>query len=112
MNITKFPLDDDGEEVTQLGLLMSNLDFMKVGMWPFIDQVFIMKPPKQLQLGIGWISPKPVQVSRYMACIVISGDNRRARNMVWQAICGMCAYVYKIVHICLLDYLDVHPLQR
>ena len=88
MNITKFPLDDDGEEVTQLGLLMSNLDFMKVGMWPFIDQVFIMKPPKQLQLGIGWISPKPVQVSRYMACIVISGDNLRARNMVWQAHMG------------------------
>ena len=55
MNITKFPLDHDGEELTQLGLLMSNLDFMKVGMWPFIDQVFIMKPPKQLQLGIGWI---------------------------------------------------------
>jgi len=46
MNITKFPLDHDGEEVTQLGLLMSNLDFMKVGMWPFIDQVFIMKPPQ------------------------------------------------------------------
>ena len=45
MNITKFPLDHDGEEVTQLGLLMPNLDFMKVGMWPFIDQVFIVKPP-------------------------------------------------------------------
>ena len=99
MNITKFPLDDDGEEVTQLGLLMSNLDFIKVGMWPFIDQVFIMKPPKQLQLGIGYNNPKPVQVSRCMACIVISGDNLRARNMVWQAICDMCAYVYKFVSI-------------
>ena len=41
MNITKFPLDHDGEELTQLGLLMSNLDSMKVGMWPFNDQVFI-----------------------------------------------------------------------
>ena len=57
MNITKFPLDHDGEELTQLGLLMSNLDFMKVGMWPFIDQVFIMKPPSSCSLALAGFSP-------------------------------------------------------
>jgi hypothetical protein len=86
MNIRQFPLDEHGNETTQLGLLMSNLDFLKIPMWPFIDEVHIMKPPKMMQLGVGFHHPKPVQVNRFMACIIISGDNKGASDMVWQAI--------------------------
>ena len=85
MNIRQFPLDEHGQETTQLGLLMSPLDFLKIPMWPFIDEVHIMKPPKMMQLGVGYHHPKPVQVNRFMACIIISGDNKCAADMVWKA---------------------------
>ena len=85
INIPKFPLDAKGNLLTQLGLLMHKQDFLRVPMWPFIDEVLIMTPPKQMQLGVNFMNPKPVQVSRYMACIVISGDNKVASNMVWEA---------------------------
>jgi hypothetical protein len=87
MNIKSFPLDQEGNELTQLGLNMSNLDFIKVGLWGFIDKVIIMKPPKQLQIGVGYQNPRPVQVSRYMACIIFDGENKGGSNLVWKAPC-------------------------
>ena len=90
INISKFPLDPDGNELTQLGLLMTNLDFLKVGLWPFIEEVLIMTPPKQMQLGVGYHNPRAVQVNRYMACICMSGESNVAYNMVWEAPMNLC----------------------
>jgi hypothetical protein len=39
INVSKFPLDKDNQELTQLGLLMSNLDFLKAPLWPFITEM-------------------------------------------------------------------------
>jgi len=85
MNIPKFPLDEHGKEQTQLGLMMHNLDFLKIAMWPFIDKIEILKPPKALQLGVGYQHPKPVQVIRYMICVVMTGDNKKAQKLVHEA---------------------------
>lgn len=85
MNIAKFPLDEHGKELAQLGLMMHNLDFLKIAMWPFIDEIKILKPPKAMQLGVGFNHPKPVQVTRYMICVVMSGENWKAQKLVHEA---------------------------
>jgi hypothetical protein len=78
-------LDERGKELPQLGLMMHNLDFLKIAMWPFIDEIKILKPPKAMQIGVGYKWPKPIQVSRYMICVVMSGDNIKAKKMVSKA---------------------------
>jgi hypothetical protein len=78
-------LDERGKELAQLGLMMHNLDYLKIAMWPFIDEIKILKPPKAMQLGVGYKFPKPVQVSRYMICVVMSGDNYRAHRLIYEA---------------------------
>ena len=85
MNIAKFPLDENGKELAQLGLMMHNLDFLKIALWPFIDEIKILKPPKAMQLGVGFNHPKPVQVTRYMICMVMSGENQRAKTLIHEA---------------------------
>jgi hypothetical protein len=85
MNIAKFPLDPEGKELPQLGLMMHNLDYIKVPLWPFIDEIKILKPPKAMQLGVGFNHPKPVQVTRYMNCVIMSGDNPKAQTMIREA---------------------------
>ena len=85
MNIAKFPLDENGKELAQLGLMMHNLDFLKIALWPFIDEIKILKPPKAMQLGVGFNHPKPVQVTRYMICMVMSGENPKAKTMIHEA---------------------------
>ena len=105
MNIANFPLDQDGKELTQLRLIMHNLDYIKVPLWPFIDEIKILKPTRAMQLGAGYSHPKPVQVTRYMICVIMSGDNWKSQRMlheatthIYHATCILCLYAPVTIH--------------
>ena len=88
-NVNIFPLDRNANsECIQLGLCMSWQDFFHIGLWGFMDNLVVMQPPKPMQIGLGWRSPKPVQAQRYHMVLQFCGDNSVAQTMVQEATKG------------------------
>ena len=55
-----------GQEDWGLGQRLSNQDLLTVPMWHVIDKVIWLRPPKDMQVGTGYHTPRAVQVQRYM----------------------------------------------
>ena len=85
-NIPRTALDENGKEMVTLGINMTKVEFLHVSMWGLIDEVLMMKPPKMVQVSVGWYNPKAIQVSRYPLLIVCKGSNTKAFEMVMQAL--------------------------
>ncbi len=85
-DVNKFPLDLAARsECIELGLRMSWQSFLHIGLWGFMDNLVVMKPPKPMQLGLCYKSHKPAQVQRYHMVLEFSGENIVAQAMVQEA---------------------------
>ena len=83
VNAPRFPLlYKEKTEDFWLGMHMVHMDFFHVGLWPFIDELQFFKPPKHMQVGVGYHAPKATQVCRYHGVLVFSGSNQLARDTV------------------------------
>jgi len=85
-NIPRIPLDENGKEMVTLGINMTKVEFLHVSMWGLIDEVLMMKPPKLVQVSVGWYNPKAIQLSRHPVVIVCKGSNNKAYDMVCKAV--------------------------
>ena len=85
-NIPRTPLDEDGKEMVTLGINMTKVELLHVSMWGLIDEILMMKPPKMVQVSVGWYNPKAIQVSRYPLVIVCKGSSTKAYDMVCKAV--------------------------
>ena len=59
-----------------------------MGLWPFLHDVLVLRPPKAMQVGVGFNNPRPVQVNRFMCVIQCTGENTNALDMIKQANMG------------------------
>ena len=89
MNMPKIPLDLNNQEMVQLGMHMYHMDFLHIGLWPFWDDIQVMRPPRAMQVGVGYMYPKPVQVNRFMVVLQASGENLQALQMITDANNGL-----------------------
>ena len=86
VNAPRFPLlYKEKRKDFWLGMHMHHMDFFHVGLWPFIDDLQFFKPPKMMQVGVGWDFPKAAQVCRYFGLLVFSGKNQQAKACVTAA---------------------------
>ena len=65
-----------------LGMHMVHMDLFHVGLWPFIDELQFFKPPKHMQVGVGYHAPKACQICRYHGVLVFSGSNQLGKDTV------------------------------
>ena len=86
INVAKFPfMRHENVENIALGLHMTKQEFMDIHLWPFIDKVLFLRPPKDLQVSSSFRNPTPIKVVRYFGVIIMTGDNTQALNMVENA---------------------------
>ena len=64
---------------------MSWQDFLRIGLWGFMDNLAVMQPPPKMQIGFGWRSLKPAQVQRQHMVLQFCGANSVAQTMVQEA---------------------------
>jgi hypothetical protein len=83
VNAARFPfVQGVGKEDFWLGMHMCHMDFFHVGLWPFIDELQFVTPPKHMQVGVGWTAPKAAQVCRYHGVLIFSGSNTKAQELL------------------------------
>ena len=69
-NIPRIPLDENKKEEPVLGIQMTKVDWVHVGLWGFSEMMTLMKPQKLHQVSVGFKNPKAIQVARYPLVVV------------------------------------------
>ena len=68
-----------GQEDWALGQRFSNQDFLNVPMWPYIDKVIWLRPPKDMQVGAGATKAMLVQLHLGSSCALLTMN----KTIIW-----------------------------
>ena len=83
--VTKFPKDDQQHEDIRIGLHMAPVYMLHIGLWPWIQDVAVLRPTKNVQVGVNYHKWTAAQLQKFMVLVELSPDPAKARDCVRQA---------------------------
>jgi len=68
-----------------LGLQLAPNPFLEQPLWPFIDEIQVLRPSQTCQYSETWQHPTPLQDEKYHVLVLFTSENQNARELCMDA---------------------------